>query len=98
MSSLTNLEKRLFEKVLNLPSGYVIDTSFTNQQFGDFFRDVASVDIFDTKYAKGSGSKANRLRAFWEMENDAVVGSALGGLLDIMQQDQKPISAEDLAA
>lgn len=62
-------------------SGYVLD--FTDATFAGFFR-ALSIDINDSKYKKQeySGSKANRLRCFWETEGDALVARAIAELID----------------
>jgi hypothetical protein len=80
MSDLTNSEKRRFEKLLGMATGYVLD--FTNRTFGEFVEDSTGRFIFDSKYAQGSGSKAHRLRAFWKLEANAVVGKLMADLLD----------------
>jgi len=61
-------------------SGYVMD--FSNRTFSEFFRESARVDIYSEKYASNGDSKAKRLRAFIELEEDALVGNALTELLD----------------
>jgi hypothetical protein len=80
MSTLTNLEKRRFEKLLGMASGYVLD--FSNRTFAEFVKDSTDRDIYDPRYDYESGSKANRLRAFWQKENDGVVGKLMGDMLD----------------
>lgn len=72
-------------------SGYVLD--FTNQTFAQFFRDTANVDIYDAKYSTNGASKARRLRAFWEIENDIVVGKVLSELLDVWEYENRDDSA-----
>ncbi|WP_027366826.1 hypothetical protein [Desulfocurvibacter africanus] len=81
MSSLKVIEKRVFEDLFGMASGYVLD--FSNNTFADFFRDTAKIDIYADKYAFNGDSKAKRLRAFWETEPDALVGKVLNGLLEI---------------
>lgn len=81
MSSLKALDKRRFESLFGMQSGYVLD--FSNASFAEFFRDTAGVDIYNNKYAYSSGSKANRLRAFWEKEADPLVGKALAEMLAV---------------
>jgi len=61
-------------------SGYVLD--FSNRTFQEFIADSTGRDIFDQKYEYASGSKANRLRAFWSKEPNHVVGKLLSDLLD----------------
>lgn len=43
---------------------------------------MAGIDIFDEKYAYASGSKANRLRAFWTEENDEMLTPVLVALIE----------------
>lgn len=56
---------------------------FSNASFDSFFRDTAGIDIYSAKYDLGSGSKANRLRAFWEREGNLLVGTVLTALLEL---------------
>lgn len=85
MANLTALEKRQFEDLFNMSSGYV--GSYSNNTFGQFFQSAANVNIFEDKYGIGSGSKANRMRAFWDIENDALVGKVLKEMIDIWEYE-----------
>lgn len=80
MSDLTLTEKRKLEMLFEMGGGYVL--SFTNRTFGEFVLDSTGKDIYDAKYVYASGSKANRLRAFWNVEPNSVVGKLLGDLLE----------------
>ena len=80
MSDLTPLEKRKLEQLLGMETGYVLD--FTNRTFAEFVSHSAGRDIYDPRYEYGSGSKANRLRAFWLKEENGVVGKLMRDLLD----------------
>lgn len=80
MSDLTVIEKRKLERVLGMESGYVLN--FSNRTFAEFFLDGFGIDIYDSKYDYGSGSKANRMRAFWERESNYLVGKVLGLLFE----------------
>lgn len=80
MSDLTPIEKRKLEHALGMGSGYVLD--FSNRTFDEFFSDYFSVDIYDAKYDYQSGSKANRLRAFWNVEGNYLVGRMLMTIFD----------------
>lgn len=84
MSSLTDIEKRYFEKLLGMGSGYVLD--FTDATYGEFFG-RHRVDIHGRKYQTYGTSKAKKLRAFWEQEADPVVGRVLSEMLDSYQAD-----------
>jgi hypothetical protein len=79
MSDLTNAEKRKFERLLGMSSGYVLD--FSNRTFSDFVFDSTGREINDSCYARGSGSKANRLRAFWNEEGNHVVSKVMEDML-----------------
>ena len=80
MSNLTFLEKRKFEQLLGMDSGYVSD--FSHRTFSEFVLDSTGIDIFDERYNYHSGSKANRLRAFWQTEDNGLVGKLMGDMLD----------------
>lgn len=81
MSSLTSLEKRRFEDLFGMASGYVLD--FADRTFAQFFKENVGINIYDARYAYNGGSKAKRLRAFWEMDDDAVVAVVLKALLEL---------------
>jgi hypothetical protein len=76
MSNLTNAEKRKFELLLGMGSGYVLD--FSNRTFSEFVFDSTGREIYDSRYA---GSKANRLRGFWNEEGNHVVGKLMEDML-----------------
>ena len=80
MSNLTATEKRKLERAFGMGSGYVLN--FSNRTFAEFFVDCAGIDIDDPKYSYGSGSKANRMRAFWDKESNHVVGKVLGAIFE----------------
>jgi hypothetical protein len=84
MSSLTEIEKRYFEELFGMRSGYVLD--FTDRTFSEFFRSTIQLNIDDPKY--GATSKAKRLRSFWEQASDAPVGRILGELLKVCVHGQ----------
>ena len=85
MSDLTFGEKRKFEQFLGMGSGYVLD--FSNRTFSEFVLDSTGRDIFDSRYDYASGSKANRLRAFWQKEDNALVGKLMKDLLDCVEAE-----------
>jgi hypothetical protein len=78
MSSLTYTEKAKLEKLLGMSTGYV--SNFSDTTFGHFFADEVGVDIHSDKYYSG-GSKAKKLRQFWEIEPDYIVGKAITALV-----------------
>ena len=80
MSNLSFTEKHKLEKVLQMGSGYVLD--FSNRTFQEFVFDSTGKNIFDDVYARASGSKANRLREFWQKEPNHIVGKLIHDLLE----------------
>lgn len=88
MSSLTPIEKRTFERLFDMGSGYVLN--FSNRTFEEFFVDTAGVDIYSPRYDYQSGSKANRLRKFWSSDPDHVVAKVLAGMLELLELDYDP--------
>lgn len=63
-----------------MASGYVLD--FSNRTFSEFICDITNIDIYDEKYDYASGSKANRLRAFWDIEPNHLVGQVTEELIE----------------
>lgn len=84
MSSLTDIEKRYFEKLLGMQGGYVLD--YSDPTFGEFFK-RHQVSIHAQKYQSYGTSKAKKMRAFWEQEPDVLVGNVLGEMLDSYEAD-----------
>lgn len=80
MANLKGLKKLKLEKYLGMGSGYVCD--FSNRTFADFVLENTGVDIADEKYALASGSKANRLRAFWGKESNYLVAKLLREMIE----------------
>jgi hypothetical protein len=80
MSDLSSTERRKLEQLLGMSSGYVL--SFSNRTFDDFFFESIGRSIYDSQYDYGSGSKANRLRGFWKVEGNSLVGKLMGDMLD----------------
>lgn len=79
MADLKPREKRLFEEVLGMSSGYVLD--FSNNTFARFVEETINVDIYDGLGYEEYCSKANKLRQIWQQENDYVVGELMDELL-----------------
>lgn len=80
MSDLTFIEKTRLEKLFQMGGGYVLD--FSNRTLAEFVAENTDRDIYDTKYDYASGSKANRLRAFWKQEPNHLVGKLINDLLE----------------
>ncbi len=92
MAGLTHIEKQKLERELGMASGYVLD--FSNRTFEEFFREVVGIEIFSAQYDLGSGSKANRMRAFWQVATDDQLKLLFEGLLQGWEiYSRKPITS-----
>ena len=80
MTSFTHIEKQKLERELGMSSGYVLN--FSNRTFEEFFREVVGVEIYAPCFDLGSGSKANRMRAFWRIATNVQLRLLLKGLLE----------------
>jgi len=83
MANLSIIEKEILEKLFKMGGGYVLD--FTDRTFGEFFEHELGIDIFDEKYTYHTGSKANRMRAFWKIESDEVVARCIIKLIEYIE-------------
>lgn len=91
MADLNFLEKKQLEDLLGMASGYVLN--FTDRSFRDFIIDAVRRDIDDPKYRHASSSKANRLRKFFSVETNQVVGRLIKALADYAQSLRDPDEA-----
>lgn len=94
MSQLKAHEKVIFERLFESKdrgAGYVLN--FTDPSFSEFFREH-NVNIDNNKYRFNGNSKMKRLRAFWEVEPDALVGKVLEAMLDYACTIEQ-VSADD---
>ncbi|HHF2997933.1 TPA: TIR domain-containing protein [Vibrio diabolicus] len=82
MADLTTLEKKKLERYFGMESGYF--SNFSNNSLELFVAEHLNIEIYDEKYNLGSGSKANRVRALWQLENNDVIAKFLTA---VMEQD-----------
>jgi hypothetical protein len=82
MSTLNTNEKQILEKLFQM-TGYVLN--FSDRTMGEFFKDDVGINIYDEKYNYASGSKANRVRGFWQVASDPVVGKSIHKLIEYIQ-------------
>ncbi len=94
MSSLTTVEKKRFEDIFGMSGGYVLDLN--NGPFAELFRKTVNVNVYDEKYSFNGDSKAKRLRAFWEIESDIIVGKILFELLEVWKYNQSKNGAKGI--
>lgn len=80
MSNLSPRDKAALESLFDMSSGYVLN--FSDATFGDFFGDGFNIDIHSDKYQRHGTSKAKKLREFWRVEPDNLVGSVILALVE----------------
>ena len=85
MATLSVKDQAFLEALLEMSSGYVLD--FSNSSLGSFIAMHLDVDIWDDRYLYGSGSKANRIRGFWQVEDDELVGRLLITFLEYIDTE-----------
>ena len=84
MSDLNGIQRVRIEQALKMGLGYVLD--FSNNSLRSFIAKSIELDIFDEKYNQNSSSKANRLRAFWDLESNYIVGKLIIDLLNYRKE------------
>lgn len=80
MSALSITDRRNLEAFLGMSGGYVLN--FSDRTFGEFILETVGKDIHSEKYTTDGTSKAKKLRAFWRLESDYVVGRLLLALIE----------------
>lgn len=71
MSNLSPADRDYLENALRLETGWIV--SFSDQTFSELFA-AFGIDINDEKYKKYGESKAKRMRAFWDIDDNKTVG------------------------
>lgn len=80
MSSLNMADRHSLEKLFGMEGGYVLN--FSDRTFGEFIFEAVGVDIHSERYATDGTSKARKLRTFWKLESDYLVGKLILALVD----------------
>ena len=98
MADLTPIEKLKLEKLFGMSTGYVLD--FFNNQLREFVFDSTGRDLYsdDGLYAAKGESKAKRLREFWRIERNPLVGKLLRDLLDYSKGKSTTVDDPELLA
>jgi len=84
MANLKFGEKRKLEDYLGMGSGYVL--GFSDRTFREFVHDSTGLDINDPEVG-GQGSKARRLRHFWNTQPDYIAGKLLKDLVESVEAE-----------
>lgn len=87
MNDLNSIEKRKLERLLCMEGGYVLN--FSDRTFNEFFEEHTGLDIDGAKYRGRGSSKANRLRSFWTIESNYMVGRVIGALIDYAAEEKR---------
>jgi len=85
MADLTGSDRRKLEKLFGMGSGYVLN--FTDRTFSAFF-DEYRVDIDAERYRAEGTSKANRMRMFWKLDENSVVGRVISEMIKYAAEEQ----------
>lgn len=85
-------EKRVLEEFFGMGSGYVLN--FSDRTFGEFVHEAVDIEIHSDEYSIHGSSKAKKLRAFWEVESDYLVGRLLNALIDYAQETARETTEE----
>jgi len=91
MAELKFTDSQSLEKGLVMGSGFVLD--FLDRTFQLFVKDSTGLDIDDAKYRDpkfASHSKATRLRAFFKLEPNRVVGKLIADLVEYAPTSANP--------
>jgi len=94
-SSFKYVDRKKFEKLFSMNSGYVL--FFTNSKFREFFITTVDIDIYDGTLADSSLSKAKLLRAFWDKADDKQIAKVNQELLKIWANSNQDKSESDLS-
>ena len=79
MADLSSIERRKLERLLRMGGGYVLD--FSDRTFSEFFEEHTRRDIDAAVYRERGTSKANRMRGFWAVEGNHLVGKVIQALI-----------------
>lgn len=78
MVAIKRTEYRIIDDAFGMHTGYVLD--FSNRTLSEWFEDEFDIDIYADRYAVRGNSKANRIRAFVEVEAASLVARMLRAL------------------
>lgn len=83
MANLNTNEKQVLEKLFQMSGGGVLN--FTNRTISEFFVDDIGIDIYNDRYNYASGSKANRMRGFWQIADNQTTGKSVSKLIEYIE-------------
>lgn len=81
VSDLTTSEKRKLERLFEMGGGHALD--FSHRTLREFIEEHTGRDVYAPDYPqRGSGSKAWKLRTFWEVEPNHLCGKLVTALIE----------------
>lgn len=80
MSDLTAKERRKLETYFEMSGGYLLD--FSNNTLAQLVDESVGIELYSDKYEIGSGSKANRMRAIWDLEANQLVAKLISDIIE----------------
>ena len=80
MSDLTINEKKILENFFDMKGGYLLDHS--NASLTELVNSSVGIDLYSDRYCLYSNSKANRMRAIWELEHNQLVGRLIRCIIE----------------
>lgn len=86
MADISSIERRKLERLFGMGGGYVLD--FSDRTFSEFFEEHTRRDIDAAIYRERGTSKANRLRGFWAVEGNHLVGKVIQALIQYGQAEE----------
>ena len=93
MSKIPPLDKVFLEKLFGMESGYVLN--FSDRTFSEFFAESLEIDIDNPVYTESGGSKAKRLRRFFQISDPAIVARALLALWEYRETTRMTFAQDE---
>jgi phosphatidylserine/phosphatidylglycerophosphate/cardiolipin synthase-like enzyme len=87
MSNLSSIDQLQLEKIFDMEGGYVLGIS-ENRRFKNLILENTEVDIYEDRYSCEGTSKANRLRVFWRLESNKIVGKLIQAMLEFWEAEK----------
>lgn len=88
LTKFSNIERRPFEKLFGMDTGFVLD--FSDPTFQGFVIDSIGIDLYEGELYTDCGiSKANRLRCLWNKESNTNKGRICLDLLERWRNNKR---------
>ena len=94
MADISYAEKRILESFVDMGQGPGYVMNFSDRTFAEFIGDTTGLDINDEKYKVAGTSKGNRLRTFYRIEDNNIVGKLFRSLYEYKLSEFKRLDRE----